>query len=80
MLGFHSENQAPPAKNGIATITIKSECLVYSCVEQDSWMYYTSWFELHRSQDECFSALFTRGPPFCCVLVRGVSIMIAVAL
>ena len=58
LLGFHSKNRAPPAKNCSATATI-TERLVYSCVEQDllsPWMCYTSWFELHRSQDEHFSA------------------------
>ena len=60
LLGFHSINQAPPAKNGpaTATILIKPECLAHLCVEQAflyPWMCHTSWFELHRSQDERFS-------------------------
>ena len=70
LLGFHSKNRAPPAKNGsaTATITIKSERLGHLCVEQALLyprMYFTSWYELHRSQDERFSAPssvnFTRG-------------------
>ena len=61
LLGFHSRNRVPPAKNGsaTATITIKPECLAHLCVEQAllyPWMCFTSWFELHRSQDELFSA------------------------
>ena len=57
LLGFHLKSRAPPAKNGsaTATITIKPEHLAYLCVEQDllyPWMCFTSWFELHRSQDE----------------------------
>ena len=77
LLGFHSKNRAPPAKNGsaTATLTIKPERLAHLCVEEASlypWMCFTSWFELHRSQDERFSAPssvnFTRGHwPFCCV-------------
>ena len=55
--------------------TIKPERLAHLCVEEASlypWMCFTSWFELHRSQDERFSAPssvnFTRGHrPFCCV-------------
>ena len=70
LLRFHSKNRAPPTKNGsaTATITIKPECLAHLCVEQAllyPWMCFTSWFELHRSQDEHFSAPssvnFTRG-------------------
>ena len=76
LLGFHSTNQAPPTKNSsaIATITIKPERLAHLCVEQDllyPWMCFTSWFELHRSQDECFlhhlQHNFTQGDLFCCV-------------
>ena len=60
LLGFHSKNRAPPAKNGstTATIAIKPERLAHLCVEQAllyPWMCFTSWFELHRSQDERFS-------------------------
>ena len=38
LLGFHSKNRAPPAKNGsaTATITIKPERLAHH-----SWLYYT---------------------------------------
>ena len=70
LLGFHSKNRAPPAKNGstTATIAIKPERLAHLCVEQAllyPWMCFTSWFELHRSQDERFSVPssvnFTRG-------------------
>ena len=70
LLGFHSKNRAPPAKNGsvTATLTIKPERLAHLCVEEASlypWMCFTSWFELHRSQDERFSVPssvnFTRG-------------------
>ena len=70
LLGFHSKNRAPPTKNGsaTATLTIKPERLAHLCVKQAllyPWMCFTSWFELHRSQDECFSAPsslnFTRG-------------------
>ena len=77
LLGFCSKNQAPPAKNdsATATITIKPERLAHLCVEQAllyPWMCFTSWFELHRSQDGRFSAPssvnFTWGHwPFCCV-------------
>ena len=50
-----------PQKNSSATVTvtIKPERLAHLCVEQDllcPWMCYTSWFELHRSQDERCSA------------------------
>ena len=59
LLGFHLKNWAPPTKNGsAATITIKPEHLAHCCVDQGllyPWMCYSSWFELHRSQDECFS-------------------------
>ena len=67
LVGFHSKNRA---KNGsaTATLTIKPERLAHLCVEQAllyPWMCFTSWFELHRSQDERFSAPssvnFTRG-------------------
>ena len=36
LLGFHSKNRAPPAKNGsaTATLTIKPERLAHLCVEQ----------------------------------------------
>ena len=43
----------PPCK------LIKPECFVCFCVEQVflyPWMCHTSWFELHRTQDERFSA------------------------
>ena len=60
LLQFHSKNRAPPAKNSSATATTtQPKHLAHHCVEQDllyPWMYYTSWFELHRSQDERFSA------------------------
>ena len=61
LLGFHSKNRVPPAKNSSATvtITIKPERLAHLCVEQALLyprMCFTSWFELHRSQDERFSA------------------------
>ena len=61
---------ASGTKNGsaTATITIKPERLAHLCVEQAllyPWMCFTSWFELHRSQDERFSTPssvnFTRG-------------------
>ena len=37
LLGFHSKNRAPSAKNGsaTATITIKPECLAHHFVDQD---------------------------------------------
>ena len=59
LLGFHSKNQASPTKTGsaTATLTIKPERLACLCVEQAllyPWMCFTSWFELHRSQDEHF--------------------------
>ena len=62
LLGFHSKNQAPPAKNGsaTATITIKPERLAHHCVEQDllyPWMCFASWFEA-KSQNDHFSAKF----------------------
>ena len=70
LLGFHSKNRVPPAKNGsaTATLTIKPERLAHFCVEQAllyPWMCFTS-------QDERFSTPssvnFTRGHwPFCCV-------------
>ena len=53
---------------------IKPERLAHLCVEQVflyPWMYYTSWFELHRSQDERFSDHQTVG---------GVPVMITVIL
>ena len=65
-------------KNGsaTATITIKPERLAHLCVEQDllyPWICYTSWFELHRRQDKCFSQYdFTQGDLFCCVRQLGV--------
>ena len=47
LLGLHSKNQAPPAKNysAIATITVKPERLARRCVGQDllyPWMCYAS--------------------------------------
>ena len=89
LLGFHSKNRASPAKNGsaTATLTIKPERLAHLCVEQAllySWMRFTSWFELHRSQDERFSAPssleVTDLSDLFAVSDRGVFVMIAVAL
>ena len=89
MLGFHSKNRVPPAKNGsaTATITITPERLAHLYVEQDllyPWMCFTSWFELHRSQGEGFSApssvKFYSVTFLLCQTVRGGSVMIAVAL
>ena len=86
LLGFHTKNQAPPAKNGsaTATIAIKPERLAHLCVEQAllyPWMCFTSWFELHRSQDECFSAQFSlEVTDLFAVSDRGVFVVIAVAL
>ena len=86
LLGFHSKNRAPPAKNSsaTATITIKSEHLGHLCVEQALLyprMYFTSWYELHRSQDERFSAPSSlEVTDLFAVPDRGVFIMIAVAL
>ena len=67
-----ASRQKQLCKTATATITIKPECLAHLCVEQAllyPWMCFTSWFELHRSQNERFSAPssvnFTR--PFCCV-------------
>ena len=76
-------------KNGsaTATIAIKPEHLAHLCVEQDllyPWMHFTSWFELHRSQDERFSApssvKFHSVTFLLCQTARGGSVMIAVAL
>ena len=42
-----------------SAITIKPKCLTHSCVEQVflyAWMCYTSWFELHISQDKCLNS------------------------
>ena len=86
LLRFYSKSRAPPAKNGsaTATITIKPERLAHLCVEQAllyPWMCFTSWFELHRSQDERFSAPSSVNfTDLFAVSDRGVSIMIAVAL
>ena len=86
LLGFHSKNQAPPAKNGsaTATLTIKPERLAHLCVEEASlypWICFTSWFELHRSQDEHFSAPSSVNfTDLFAVSDRGVFVMIAVAL
>ena len=85
LLGFHSKNRAP-AKNGsaTATLTIKPERLAHLCVEEASlypWMCFTSWFELHRSQDERFSAPSSlKVTDLFAVSDRGVTVMIAVAL
>ena len=78
-------NRAPPAKNGSATttITIKPERLAHLRVEQAllyPWMCFTSWFELHRSQDERFSAPSSlEVTDLFAVSDRGVFVMIAVA-
>ena len=42
LLGFHSKNQVPPAKNysATATITVKPEPLAHSCVGQ-AGVYFT---------------------------------------
>ena len=89
LLGFHSKNRAPPAKNGsaTATITIKPERLAHLCEEQAllyPWMCFTSWFELHRSQesqDERFSTPSSlEVTDLFAVSDRGVFVMIAVAL
>ena len=85
LLGFHSINRAPPAKNGSATaiITTKPERLAHLCVEQAllyPWMF-TSWFELHRIQDERFSTPSSLEiTDLFAVSDRGVFVMIAVAL
>ena len=53
------ERLPPKNSSATATITIKPEHLPHLCVEQDllyPWMCFTSWFDLHRSQDERFSA------------------------
>ena len=55
---------------------IKPERLAHLCVEQDllyPWMCYTSRFELHRSQDERFSApsSVSNFTHFCCVRQLG---------
>ena len=67
-----------------ATLTIKPECLAHLCVEQAllyPWMCFTSWFELHRSQDEHFSAPSSlEVTDLFAVSDRGVFVMIAVAL
>ena len=74
------------AKNGsaTATITMEPERLAHICVEQAllyPWMCFTSWFELHRSQDERFSAPSSlEVTDLFAVSDRGVSVMIAVAL
>ena len=80
LLGFHSKNRAPPTKNGsvTATLTIKPERLAHLCVKQAllyPWMCFTSWFELHRSQDEHFSA--PSSLDLFAVSDRGVFVMIA---
>ena len=86
LLGCCSKNQVPPAKNSsaTATITIKPERLAHLCVEQAlfyPWMCFTSWFKLHRSQDERFSAPSSvEVTDLFAVPDRGVSVMIAVAL
>ena len=52
--GYHLANSS-----ATDTITIKPERLAHLCVGQAilyPWMCFTSWFELHRSQDERFSA------------------------
>ena len=44
-----------------AIITIKPERLTHSCVEQVflyAWTCYTSWFELHISQDKHFNSYY----------------------
>ena len=86
LLGFHSKNRAPPAKNGsaTATLTIKPERLAHLCVEEASlypWICFTSWFELHRSQDEHFSAPSSVNfTDLFAVSDGGVFVMIAIAL
>ena len=56
------------ATSATATITIKPERLTHSCVEQVflyAWMCYTSWFELHISQDKHFNSYHLA--TICCV-------------
>ena len=61
LLGFHSKNRVPLAKNSpvTATITFKPECSAHSCVEQDllyPWMCYTTWFEFTEAKTRVYSA------------------------
>ena len=75
LLAGISLEKSSASHSATATLTIKPERLAHLCVEQAllyPWMCFTSWFELHRSQDERFSAPssvnFTQGHwPFCCV-------------
>ena len=86
LAGISLEKSGERLKNGsaTATITIKPERLAHLCVEQAllyPWMCFTSWFELHRSQDERFSAPSSVNfTDLFAVSDRGVSVMIAVAL
>ena len=68
----------------MATITIKPERLAHLCVEQAllyPWMCFISWFELHRSQDERFSAPSSlEVTDLFAVSDRGVFVMIHVAV
>ena len=74
LLGFHSKNQTPPAKNGsaTATITIKPKCLAHLCVEQDLLYGCVTLAGLNFTEGKMNIFLhhlqynFTQGDLFCC--------------
>ena len=84
LAGISLEKSSASRDSATATITIKPERLAHLCVEQALLyprMCYNSWFELHRSQDEHFSAPSSlEVTDLFAVSDRGMSVMIAVAL